>query len=97
MDAVGETLAASNTPLPEAVPATGIAAPFTVAASVVVVGEVTMKLRLEEVLALKAVAEVGAKTAVSTSVPIANVVVGMLHVPEARVHAVPTVADPLLN
>ena len=58
VDAVGETLAASNTPLPEAVPATGIAAPFTVAASVVVVGEVTMKLRLEEVLALKAVAEV---------------------------------------
>jgi hypothetical protein len=48
--AAGETVAVSNTLLPEGVPAAGIAAPPTLAVSAVVVLEVTVTLDAEEVL-----------------------------------------------
>jgi hypothetical protein len=48
--AEGETFTVSSTLLPEAVPATGMAAPFTVAASVVVVVPVMVSVTAEEVL-----------------------------------------------
>jgi hypothetical protein len=97
VDAAGATVAVSNTLLPEAVPPAGIAAPFTVAASAVVVVEVMVTLTAVAVLATKAAALVGAKTAVSESLPTANVVEAMWHVPEARVHADPTAVPLLLN
>jgi hypothetical protein len=93
----GLMVAVSNTLLPRAVPPAGMAAPFTEATSVVVVASVTLTLTAVAVLATKAVAEVGAKTAVSESVPTANVVEAMWHVPEARVHADPTAVPLLLN
>jgi hypothetical protein len=97
--AVGVTVAASTTPLPAAVPPAGIVAPFTVAARAVVVVEVTRKLVAPELLAAKAVVDVGAKLAVSESVPIANEVKALLHVLELATVAlqVPSVAEPLLK
>jgi hypothetical protein len=70
-----------------------------VAASAVVVVEVTRKLVVPEVLAAKAVVDVGAKAAVSASVPIASDVKALLHVAELATVAlqVPSVVAPLLK